>query len=345
MPSGEPARAVREKVVGVIGAGSFGTTMATVLSRAGCTVLLYARDQECVDEINRSHSNARFFPDFTLSKRIRATTVLAEVCAEATLIFPIVPAKAFRSVMRTMAPHLRAEHVLVHGTKGLERDSFKTMTTLIREETCVRLVGAIAGPNLASEIMQGLPSATVVGSRFDEVITLASSALQSENFLVYGNRDLAGVELGGALKNILAIASGVIDGAALGTNAKSLLITRGVAELMRFGTHFGADARTFTGLSGVGDIIATCSSTLSRNYQVGFRLGRGDKLAAILKAMTQVAEGVDMTAIVHDYAVANKVSMPLTAGLFALMHEGAPLSSVRAELMGSHAPFEIDRPA
>jgi glycerol-3-phosphate dehydrogenase (NAD(P)+) len=337
MPSGE--------LTGVIGAGSFGTTIATVLARAGRKVVIYARDAACVEEINAHHSNRRFFPDLALPSGIRATTQLNEVCDHATLIFPIIPAKAFRTVLRQMAPHLRAEHVLVHGTKGLERESFKTMSMLIREETCVRLVGAIAGPNLASEIMQGLPSATVVGSRFDEVIALVSAAMASANFLVYGNRDLAGVELGGALKNILAIASGVVDGAGLGTNAKSLLITRGVAELMRCGTHFGADAQTFTGLSGIGDIIATCSSTLSRNYQVGFRLGRGEKLREILAAMTQVAEGVDMTAIVHDYARKNAVSMPLTAGLYALMHGGASLEQVRAEVMRSHAPFEIDRPS
>ncbi len=333
----------KKKTVGVLGAGSFGTVIATVLARAGNDVRLYARSEATVSEINKHHTNERFFPGLSLPKKIVATTDLKELCAHATLIFPIIPSKAFREVMRDVGQYLTPEHMLVHGTKGIERESFKTMSAVMREETCVRRIGTIAGPNLALEIMQEMPSATVVGSRFDEVIQRVSEALSTPDFLVYGNSDLIGVELGGALKNILAIASGVVDGSGLGTNAKSLLLTRGVAELTRLGTHFGADPRTFSGLSGLGDIIATCSSTLSRNYQVGFRLGKGEKLADILAHMKQVAEGVDTTAIVFDYARHHDIPMSLTAGLYALMHHGKTLAEVRSEVMRGHAPYEIDR--
>ena len=329
--------------VSVIGAGSFGTTIAQLLAEVGNDVLLHARSQETVDEINGSHTNKRFFPTIKLSPRVRATSDLKAAASHARLVFPIVPSKAFRGVMQELAPHLSAEHMLVHGTKGIERGSFKTMSEVMREETCVRKLGAIGGPNLAAEIMEHKPAATVVGSKFDEVINATRAALGGPNFLVYGNRDLIGVELGGALKNILAIGAGIVDGGDFGANAKSLILTRGLAELVRLGTSFGAQAATFSGVSGIGDIIATCTSPLSRNYQVGFRLGKGETLQAIRASMTQVAEGVDTTAIAYDHAKKRNITMNITSAVYHLMFEGVPLDDVRRLVMRSHSAYDVDR--
>ncbi|MCC6811952.1 MAG: NAD(P)-dependent glycerol-3-phosphate dehydrogenase [Deltaproteobacteria bacterium] len=331
--------------VSVVGGGSFGTTIAHVLAEGGNDVLLYVRNEDTVKEINERHKNARYFEDLTLHKGVRATSSFEKAMKHSMLVFAMVPSKAFRSVMRELAPFATAEHMIVHGTKGLERETFKTMTQLIREETCVRRVGAIAGPNLAREILAGLPAATVVGSKFDEVVARVRAVLMTPRFLVYGNRDLLGVELGGTLKNVLAIGAGIIDGGSFGANAKSLLITRGLAEMMRFGTHMGASAQTFSGLSGIGDIIATCTSPLSRNYQVGFRLGKGEALADIRKSLTQTVEGIDTTAALYRYAEKERIKINLTRGLYHLLFEDLPIADVQKMVMQPSAVYEVDSPA
>jgi glycerol-3-phosphate dehydrogenase (NAD(P)+) len=333
--------AEKQKVT-VVGGGSFGTTIAHVLGDAGQDVLLYVRNDESRDEINETHKNSRYFDDVTLHAGVRATTDLRAALQHSTLVFACVPSKAFRSVMRELAPFCTAEHMIVHGTKGLERETFKTMSELIREETCVRRVGAIAGPNLAREILGNKPAATVVGSKFDEVVTRVRSVLMTPRFLVYGNRDLLGVELGGTLKNVLAIGAGIIDGGGFGANAKSLLITRGLAEMMRFGLHMGAEPATFSGLSGIGDIIATCTSPLSRNYQVGFRLGKGESLEDVRKSVTQVVEGIDTTATLFHYAEKNRIKINLTRGLYHLLYKNLPIAEVQAMVMQPSAVYETD---
>lgn len=328
--------------VTVLGGGSFGTATAYLLGQAGHAVLLWLRNPDSANEINTHGSNSRYFANAALPKNVRATTDLAAAAAHSKTIFATVPSKAFRQLMRDTAPHLSAEHMIVHGTKGIERGSFKTMSELIREETCVRRIGCIAGPNLAQEIIDGKPAATVVGSKFDEVVQRVRALLTTQSFLVYGNRDLRGVELGGTLKNVLAIGAGIIDGADFGTNAKSLLVTRGLAELMRFGVAMGAEPSTFGGLSGIGDIIATCTSPLSRNYQVGFRLGQGESIDAIRGTLQQVAEGVDTTAVLYDYAERHGLRINLTAGLYHLLFRGASVSEVRKMVMHASAVYEVE---
>ncbi len=328
--------------VSVLGGGSFGTCVASVLARAGNDVRLWLRDAGSAQEINQRHTNERYFPGIGLPENVVATNDLALACKHSTLVFATIPSKAFRAVMRDAAPLLGAEHMLVHGTKGIERESFKPMSRLIREETCVRRIGAIAGPNLAQEILQRKPAATVIGSRFEEVIEAVRDTLSTPDFLVYGNHDLLGVELGGTLKNVLAIGAGIIDGADFGANAKSLLITRGLTEMIRLAVHMGANALTFSGLSGIGDIIATCTSPLSRNYQVGFRLGRGETLPEIRKSMTQVAEGVDTVGVLYDYAERHGVKINITRGLYHLLFKSAALADVRAMVMHVSSPYEIE---
>jgi len=330
-----------EKVT-VLGGGSFGTCIASVLADAGNDVRLWLRDEETAAEINAAHTNLRYFPDVSLPTKVLAITDSQDAVKHSTLVFACIPSKAFRSVMHDIAPHLSGEHMIVHGTKGIEKDSFKTMSQLIREETCVRRVGAIAGPNLAKEIMERKPAATVIGSRFDEVILRVRDAMTTEHFLVYGNRDLLGVELGGTLKNVLAIGAGVIDGANLGANAKSLLITRGLTEMMRFAAHMGAQPLTFSGLSGIGDIMATCNSPLSRNYQVGLRLGQGETLESVRASMAQVTEGVDTIAVLHDYAERNDIKIILTRGLFHLLFKGASLADTRKMVMHASSLYELE---
>ena len=330
-----------EKVT-VLGGGSFGSCIASVLADAGNDVRLWMRDKDACAEINSEHTNKRYFTDVLLPEKVVATTDLKAAVRHSTLVFATVPSRAFRAVMRDVAPHVSGEHMIVHGTKGIEKETFKPMSELIREETCVRRVGAIAGPNLAQEILERKPAATVIGSRFDEVIMRVRDVMTTDNFLVYGNRDLLGVELGGTLKNVLAIGSGVIDGAGLGANAKSLLITRGLTEMIRFASHMGAQPLTFSGLSGIGDIMATCTSPLSRNYQVGLRLGHGESLEAIRASMTQVAEGVDTIAVLHDYAQRHDIKITLTRGLYHLLFKGASLADTRKMVMQASSLFELE---
>jgi glycerol-3-phosphate dehydrogenase (NAD(P)+) len=326
----------------VLGGGSFGTCIATLLADAGNDVRLWLRDPAAADEINTRHTNERYFKGATLPERVRATTQLEEACKHSTLVFAVIPSKVFRQVMADAAPSLTAEHMVVHGTKGLERETFKPMSALIREETCVRRIGAVAGPNLAQEIIERKPAATVVGSRFDEVVRRVREAMTTKDFLVYGNKDLLGVELGGTLKNVLAIGAGIVDGADLGANTKSMLITRGLAEMIRFAVHMGADARTSLGLSGIGDIMATCTSPLSRNYQVGLRLGRGETLAQIRASMTQVAEGVDTISVLNAYAEKHDIRITLTRGLHHLLFKGASIAEVRKMVMQASSLYESE---
>jgi len=255
--------------IGVLGAGSFGTAIANLLA-ANNDVLVYARKQSVVDELNNNHK----VKGFLLSEKVSATTSLAEVGEQCRLIFPVIPSEYFRSVMKELAPHVGPGHILIHGTKGLDveaafgeatsvneiKKSVFTMTEVIRQETSVIRAGALAGPNLAKEILAGQPAATVLASDFTEVIEAGRKALSSSKFIVYGSKHMKGVELAGALKNVVAIASGLLNGLRLGKNMQALLITRGLREMIIIGQAVGAEARPFIGTAGIGDLIATATS-------------------------------------------------------------------------------------
>ncbi|MBC8173598.1 MAG: NAD(P)-dependent glycerol-3-phosphate dehydrogenase [Chitinophagales bacterium] len=315
--------------VGVIGAGSFGTAVANLLAE-NRHVFLYTRRETGVDEMIKTGLSS----NQTLHKNITPSNDIAHVTKSCYVIFPVIPSQSFKEVIRSMSPYLKPYHVLIHGTKGLalkkkgleklhtqsiiKKEKVMTMSEVIRRESVVVKVGCMAGPNLAKEIAKEQPAATVIASLFDEVIQEGQAALKSNRFQVYGSHDIFGVELAGVLKNILAIGSGLASGLNLGENAKALLITKGLAEIIHLSKQLGADVKSFLGLAGIGDIIATCSSPASRNYTVGYRLAQGEKIEHILSSMEEVAEGVNTIKIANGLANYYKINCPIIKTL----HEG-----------------------
>jgi glycerol-3-phosphate dehydrogenase (NAD(P)+) len=290
-----------KRTVGVIGAGSFGTAIANLLAE-NCHVLLYERNADVREAILRDGHNRNHI----MHDDIEVTGSLEEIATRCFLLFPVIPSAHFKNMIIEFSPYLRPDHIMIHATKGfhcefdidtmrphdLKIKQIKTMSELIGEQTAIVRVGCIAGPNLAAELAEHQPAATVIASRFDEVINEGTAALRSERFQVYGNKDLLGIELAGVLKNYVALASGALSGLGYGENARAMLITRGMAEMIYIGKALGADKRSFLGMAGIGDLIATCSSPKSRNYSVGYRLAKGEKLSDITASMKEVAEGV-----------------------------------------------------
>ncbi|MEB3283972.1 MAG: NAD(P)H-dependent glycerol-3-phosphate dehydrogenase [Candidatus Sericytochromatia bacterium] len=322
--------------IGIAGGGSWGTALAQLIGRHGHAVLHWMRDSASVLEVNTLHTNTRYLPDLTLSDHIVATTSLKELASSCKLILLVIPCHSFRSVLRELGEHLAGDHRLIHASKGFEPHSFKRMSQIILEETCVRQIGVLSGPNLAHEVAQGQPSATTVASNFPAVIEEARLVLAGPTFRVYGNADIIGTEVGGALKNVMAIAAGLAAGLGFGENTKALLLTRGLAEIARFGAHWGAHPATFSGLSGIGDLMATCFSPLSRNYRVGLQLAQGSSTEEITTTMKQVAEGVNTTRAVYEYARRHDVYMPITDGVYQIVHEGVGPHEVLAQLMDNN---------
>ncbi len=318
----------------VIGAGSWGTTLANILAENGHDVLLHARNAERVEEINAQHRNSRYLPDHQLSPDIEATTDLQRACEHSLWILLVVPSHGLRATARAMGEHMHGEHVVVHATKGIEQGSFKRMSEVLREETCVRKLGVLSGPNLAAEIMMGQPAGTLVASRYHEVRSRSMALLHNKrNFRVFSGSDVVGAEVGGAFKNIVAVASGVVDGSGLGDNTRALLLTRGLNEMARMGAAMGANVLTFGGLAGIGDLMCTCASPLSRNHQVGERLAKGQSLERIGREMHQVAEGVKTTRSTHEYARYKGLDLPIVRAVHAVLYEDRAVDQAIQELM------------
>jgi len=327
--------------VGVIGAGSWGTTLAKVLGENGKHTLFWTRRDDLCREINETHQNSAYLPGFNLPDSVEATSDLARICESCLLIVLVVPSHGFRDVARDMGPHLTGEHVVVHATKGIEQGTFKRMSQVLRDETCLKKIGVLSGPNLAKELAARHPTGTLVASRYDEVFQRAHAALHNDYFRVYYGHDVIGAEVGGAFKNIIALAAGVAAGLGLGDNTKALLLTRGLSEMARFGVAMGADLLTFGGMAGMGDLIATCSSPLSRNHQVGARLARGEKLEDIQRDMRMVAEGVKMAKAAHEFAVRKGLDLPIAKAIYHLLYEHHDVPALLRELMSIPAGPEF----
>lgn len=339
-----------QKPVGIIGAGSFGTAIANLLAY-NTEVLLYSRKPDLVRTINNTHHHF----GLDLSTRIRATNELQEIADKCTLIFPIVPSNNFREMIQQLSPFLRPYHLLIHGTKGFDlngikeeeiasgtisRDHVSTMSEVIRQETVVVRVGCLSGPNLAKEILEGQPTATVIGSRFDEIISIGKKVLSSKHFHVFGTHDILGAELAGALKNIIAIGSGLLKGKGLGKNIQAILITRGLIEMVHFGNAMGANSSAFFGTAGVGDLVATATSKKSRNYTFGFRLGSGEKMEDISATMPELAEGVRTLKITRFLAKEYKLRIPIIEMLYNVVFENYDIDRAMDFLM--KYPYDID---
>lgn len=339
------------KPVGVIGAGSFGTAVSNLLAH-NTDVLLFSRQQETVNAINSNHHNF----GVELSHRIRGTTDLQEVAEQCRLIFPIVNAANFREMMRTVGPFLRPYHMLIHGTKGfdvhgvdgsladenivLKRENVSTMSEVILQESSVVRVGCLSGPNLAKEIMDGQPTATVIGSHFDEVIRAGIDVLSSKQFHVFGSYDVLGAELAGALKNIIAIGSGILRGKGLGKNMQSMLITRGLTEMITFGKAMGATPKAFFGTAGIGDLVATATSKDSRNFTFGYRIGQGEKREAILKDMPETPEGVGTLRITKQLVNYYKLRVPITQMIHNIVFQNFDVDKA-IEFLITY-PYDVD---
>lgn len=337
--------------VGVLGGGSFGSAISNLLAE-NQSVLMYTRSQDVVDSVSRSGMNR----GRKMHQNVTATTDLKQIAESCSLIYPIIPSGGFRETIRNLAPHLTPEHILIHGTKGvdvklpegheltsdysLNPKKVNTMSEVILQETVVRRVGCLAGPNLAAEILEGQPAATVIASRFDEVMKVGQRTLRTPRFQVYNSKDLTGVEIAGVLKNVIALAAGALSGLGFGENAKALLISRGLVEMIHVGKHLGGDIEAFLGLAGVGDLIATCSSPKSRNFTVGYRSAKGEKLEDILADMEEVAEGINTVKI--SRAMANYLGFraPLTETIHEVLFGDKSVEEGLDYLM--KFPFYVD---
>jgi glycerol-3-phosphate dehydrogenase (NAD(P)+) len=308
--------------VAVLGGGSFGTTVASLASRNTPTVL-WARRADLIDEINREHRNERYLPGYALPEALRATSSLEEAVRDADVVVMGVPSHGFRAVLEEVRDNIRPWVPLVSLAKGLEQDTHLRMTQVIRETLPEHRAGVLTGPNLAKEIMAGFAAASVIAIDDAMVATQLQGVFHSGVFRTYTNDDVVGCELGGALKNVIAIASGMGDGLGVGDNTRSMIITRGLAELTRLGMAMGGQEQTFAGLAGMGDLIATCVSTQSRNRRVGEELGKGRKLQDIIEEMNQVAEGVKTSKVVIELAEKYGVDMPIAREVYGVVHEGA----------------------
>jgi len=343
-----------DRPVGVVGAGSFGTAIANILAEKN-SVVLFVRDANKAKEIAKSRNSAKQ----KLHKNISITTNIREIGERCNVIFPIVPSSSFREMIRGLAPYLKPYHILIHGTKGLDinlsttdikgkkntpytRENVKTMSEVILEETSVLRVGCLAGPNLAKEIGNHQPAATVVGSYFQEVINVGQKLLKNDRFLVYGSNDIIGLELCGILKNIIAIGAGAISGMGLGENSKALLISRGMVEMIYIGNKLGGNTKAFLGLAGVGDLIATCSSKLSRNFTVGYRLAKGETTADIIASMDEVAEGINTIKTVKKLADSYQIRVPITETMHNIIQGKMTVAEAHAYFMKFPFQEEID---
>jgi len=312
-------------LVTVIGAGAWGTTLAWLLARNGHSVRLWARDARLLDEVGERRVNARYLPGLRLPANVAPVHDLDEALGGEPIAFAAVPARALRGVLRLSR---RRPAAVVSCAKGVEPSSgahgepdFKRLSQVVAEELPGVPVAALSGPNLAAEIAAGLPAATTVASRDHDLARCVQDLLQQATFRVYTSPDLVGVELAGVMKNVIALAAGICDGLRLGDNAKSTIITRGLAETVRFGVRLGGTERTFYGLAGLGDIVATCASPLSRNHRAGTLLAAGEAVdGPAIASLT--AEGLGTVAAVHAFAAAHDVALPITAEVYRVAYEG-----------------------
>lgn len=316
----------------VLGGGSFGTAMANLSAKNGCKTTLWVRDKKTVKALQKTYINKKYLPNHVLSPHLTFSHDLAQSVKNKDIIFVAVPSSAVRETLQKIRPHITHQAV-VSLTKGIEKGTFALMSDIIKDELPQVNFGVMSGPNLALEIMNNMPSASVIASPSEPLRVAVQTALHSAFFRVFASDDVKGVELGGALKNIYALAMGMANAYGVGENTKAMLLTRALAEMSRFGVNLGANPLTFLGLSGVGDLYATCNSTLSRNYQIGNMLGKGITLDSALKKLGQTAEGVNTIAQVEEQAKKLGVYMPITHALYAILYENKSALSVAVNLM------------
>jgi len=329
--------------IAVIGAGSWGTALAIQLARNGREVLLWGRDKTQMAAMANSRCNARYLPDIELPEKLQPLADMELALSRAEGVLLVVPSHAFRQTLEQIAPMLKAEARLAWATKGLEPGSRKLLHQITAELLGPeRHAAVISGPTFAKEVARGLPTAVTVASNDHAVASYFAACLHGEAFRAYTASDMVGVELGGACKNVLAIAAGIADGLGFGANTRAALITRGLAELMRLGVHLGGQAETFMGLAGLGDLVLTCTDDQSRNRRVGLALGRGEKLDDAIRTIGQAVEGVKSAPEVFNLAQQHKVEMPITEQVYRVVCEGKAAHEAVAALLHREQKAEQD---
>ncbi|MFB9885651.1 NAD(P)H-dependent glycerol-3-phosphate dehydrogenase [Balneatrix alpica] len=331
-----------QTTVAVLGGGSFGTVLANIAAQNGHSVRLWLRDEALIEAINRDHENARYMPGYPLSPQILAVSDLAQAVSGAEILVMAVPSKAYREVARQCRALLTPTTVVLSTAKGIEAGSFALMSQILAEELPQQPLAVLSGPNLAKEIAQQQLTATVVASADAEVRNRIQQTFKSPFFRLYANNDMYGVELGGALKNIYAIATGMGAALGMGENTRSMLITRSLAEMSRFAVRLGANPLTFLGMAGVGDLIVTCMSPLSRNYRVGYALGQGRSLEDAVAELGEVAEGVGTLQTIKAWADELEVYMPLVQGLYQVVFNGQGVDQVVKMLMTGEQSSDVE---
>ena len=327
--------------VGLLGGGSWGTTVASLTAR-NCPTTLWARNPDTVEEINRNHTNEKYLPGARLPNSLKASDSIEETVRDADVIVMGVPAQQTRKVLINARPHIRPWVPIISLSKGLEIGTKMRMTEVIEAEMPGHPTGVLTGPNLAKEIAIGQAAASVIAMVDETIAKQLQQVFNTGLFRVYTNRDVIGCELGGALKNIMAIATGMGDGAEAGDNTRAAVITRGLAELTRLGVAMGGKPLTFSGLAGMGDLVATCSSSKSRNRYVGFQLDKGRKLEEIIEEMAEVAEGVKTAKVVMELAQEYQVSMPISTEVYKVLYEGNTVLDAFKGLLRTEAGSEIE---
>jgi glycerol-3-phosphate dehydrogenase (NAD(P)+) len=330
------------KRIAVLGGGSFGTVIANIAAENGYEVALWMRNEEAVQQISETRINQRYIPDLVLHENLSATTDLKLAVEDAQLIFFAIPSKSFRSVVEQVSHFIDSDQMVISTTKGIEPGTLNLMSDILRSELPQNRVGVMGGPNLAKEIAKHEITATVIASEDSELRRIVQEALSCLYFRVYASADVYGVELGGALKNIYAIISGIAAAKKLGENTISFLLTRSLAEMGRFAETQGANPMTFLGLSGVGDLIATACSPLSRNYRVGYAFGEGRNLEEAIEELGEVAEGVNTLKQVKRFADEHDIYMPLVQGLYKVLFGGESISAVIKTLMMAERNTDVE---
>ncbi len=329
----------------MIGAGSWGTTLANLFAKKSEDVMLWAYEPEVAEGINRFQRNELFLPEIKLSPRLVATSELETVVQGAQVVLTVCPSHVMRSLVGRVAKHLSKEVVIVNASKGLETRTLLRMSEVIREVIPKSLgdrLATLSGPSFAFEVAKERPTVITAASNNEATAEFVQQLFSTSYFRVYKHDDLIGVELGGALKNVIAIATGMIEGVGLGVNTRAALITRGLVEIIRLGTALGAKAATFSGISGLGDLMLTCTGDLSRNRAVGLRIGKGETLKEISGASRTVAEGIRTTESAYQLALRHSIEMPITEKVYRILFEGHSVKSAISELMNRELKKEYE---
>ena len=318
--------------ISVIGGGAWGTALAAMAARAGRDVLLWAREDGVVTSINEAHENKDFLPDVTLPESLKATGNLADV-ATAEVILMVVPAQFVRAIAQDMKVFLKESTPIILCAKGIEQSTGKMMNEVVTEVLPKSPLVVLSGPTFAREVAADMPSAVTIASKYQQIAQNVADTLGQPTFRPYLSRDVVGAEVGGAVKNVLAVACGIVAGLELGDNARAALITRGLAEMVRFGEVFGAKRETMMGLCGLGDLILTCSSVQSRNMSLGMALGQGKSVAEIMSGRISVAEGYHTAGILAEIAERENIDMPIAAAVNEILHKGGDVKEIVQQLM------------